>query len=691
METGETSQNGVLRDQPDPTPERSALVKKLLAEVKRDKEHWNPAFKQMRADKRFARKQLPNEVPNDERAKVNIIQRHLNQRKATLYAKNPRFVAERRPRLDYAVWDGKRSTLERAAAELDMAAKGGPPPAPETMQLMQDIQRAGAEQRLYDNIGKTMEVVLTYSVDEQQPPFKPQVKRAVLRTLTTGVGYAKLQYQRTLAKRPDSEAKLADITDRLANVERMRADQADGVADEYSEEIERLRLAEEALKAEQDIVVREGLVFGFPFSENVIPDRNCAQIAVGFPGARRVSERFLMTCDEIKEVYGVDIGTGAYTGYTMDKDGECVLSSDASTKKAMVFEVYDRKDGLKYVVCDGYGDFLEEPVAPDIGYIEPFFPYFPLIFNDLEDDENIFPESDVALLRSPQREINRKREGVRQHRIANRPLTVTRRGVLTEDEAKDLSSHPAHSVIELSGLSDGDQIDKVFAPFPKPGVDPNLYETATDISDVQMVVGSQEANLGGTGGDSATENSIAETSRLTSISSCIDDLDDWLSSIARAAGQVLLREMATETVTKIAGPGAVWPTLRAQDVAEEIFLKIEAGSSGRPNAAQDLANFERVAPTLVQLPGVNPEYLAKTLLKLVDSKVNYEEAITAGLPSITSMNRLAQPSTGDPATDPNAQGGEGADNAPNDDASTGGAQPSYQGEATAPGGGGAPA
>jgi hypothetical protein len=671
-----TSQNGILRGDPDVDDARRAHVAKVLDEVKRDEKKWQSAFNRMKKDSEFVRKQLPNETENDERAKVNIVQRHIQQRVATLYAKNPTFVTERRKRLEYAVWDGKKSTLDAAAQELD--ATGGDPTkaSPQTAALLADVSAAIQRMAMLDKIGQSLEIALAYSLDEQQPPFKPQLKQMVRRTLINTVGYCKLTFQRQLKKRPETEAKLADITDRLASIERLQADLADGEVEADSAEADELKIAQAQLQAEQDVVVREGLVFDFPRSTAVIPDRDCTQLTVGFPGARRVTERFLMTVDEIKEVYGVDIGT-SYQGYVCDNEGYSYRKSDSDAKRAKVFEVYDRKDYMKYVVCEGYHDFLSPPAPPECCYVEPFFPFFPLVFNPIDEENNIFPDSDVRLLMPLQKEMNRKREAIRQHRIANRPLNVVRKGLLSEDDAKNLSHHEAHDIIEIDGLDENSDVEKAFKPFPKPGVDPNLYETSTELSDMQLVVGAQEANLGGTSGDSATENSIAEQSRITAIQSAMDDLDDILSAIARAASQILLREMGPETIKKIVGPGAIWPELTAQDIAEEVWLKIEAGSSGRPNQAQDIANMERLMPFLIQMPGVNPEWLLKQLIKRVDPNISYEEAITAGIPSIITMNRAAQPATGDPATDPAQQGGEGAQNAPNDDQSAGGAQPSY--------------
>jgi hypothetical protein len=115
-----------------------------------------------------------------------------------------------------------------------------------------------------------------------------------------------------------------------------------------------------------------------------------------------------------------------------------------------------------------------------------------------------------------------------------------------------------------------------------------------------------------------------------------------------------------------------------------VFLKIQAGSSGRPNKAQDLANIERAVPILVQTPGINPEWLAKHTLRVLDPHIDLEEAYTAGLPSITAMNRQAQAGTGDPASDPNAQGGEGGDNQQAPNPGKGGPQASFQAQPGGP-------
>jgi hypothetical protein len=76
----------------------------------------------------------------------------------------------------------------------------------------------------------------------------------------------------------------------------------------------------------------------------------------------------------------------------------------------VVWEIYCRKDGLVYVVCDGYGDFLREPASPDI-FNERFYPWYALVFNECDDEKELFPPSDVRLMRDMQLEYNRCREG----------------------------------------------------------------------------------------------------------------------------------------------------------------------------------------------------------------------------------------------------------------------------------------
>jgi hypothetical protein len=227
-----------------------------------------------------------------------------------------------------------------------------------------------------------------------------------------------------------------------------------------------------------------------------------------------------------------------------------------------------------FAVCDGYPDFLKEPAEPDVK-IERFWTVVPLVFNDIESEDDLYPPSDVWVSRHMQKEYNSSRHGLSEHRIAARPRFAAPAGKLEEKDKSKLGSSDAFSVIELQGMTPGEKIDDILQRLPTPGVDPGLYETETTFADIQRTVGTQQADLGATGDATATETSIAENGRQTSNADNVDDLDTALTALARAMGQLMLLELDPMTVQEIAGPGAVWPA--QPPTREQIVKDLNAG------------------------------------------------------------------------------------------------------------------
>ena len=146
----------------------------------------------------------------------------------------------------------------------------------------------------------------------------------------------------------------------------------------------------------------------------------------------------------------------------------------------MSWEVYNRKDGLVYTLCDGYKDFLHEPSSPEV-YTDRFWPWFPLIINEIDHETHVFPPSDVKLIRDMQMEYNRSRQGMREHRRAARPKTVVASGMVDQEDLEKLSNHPDNAIIELNGLQPGQKVDDLLQAFRGPPIDPNLYEGRADV------------------------------------------------------------------------------------------------------------------------------------------------------------------------------------------------------------------
>ena len=627
---------------------RRALVSQLQARVRAAKKFHQKAFRQMNFDMEAVFRGYSKDAGwGDNKYVANILQRHVHQRTAALYSKNPKPVATRRQRLDYQHWDGKPESLAQARAEVAAALQVGMPPPMNSALVVQDYEQVQQSHTQLDRVAETLQLLFRYFMNEQTPTFKSSMKSLVRRVITTGVGFVKVGYEREMDRSPEVAAKISDVQAQVDHLRRIAEEAAEGEITKDDPEMEELMLSLESLNTEPMVAVQEGLLFDFPECDSVIVDPMCRNLR-GFVGANWIAHELYLRTDEVKEIYGKDVKQeflqydlkGNPTGESGEKRSFWTENKEEIRDGlALVWEIYDRQAGLQYVVCDGYKDFLTDPEAPPMK-LNSFWPIFALTFNELEHKDRLFPPSDIKLLSPMQHEYNRAREGLRQHRRANLPKYAVAPGALEEEDKELLKNPSPHSVLELQGLATGQKIGDVVQPFDQVGIDPGLYEVRSIFDDVQLTVGMQEASFGQISKGTATETSIAESSRVSALGANVDDLDNFMSEICRAAGQVLLLEMSGDEVRRIVGDGAVWPELSREVVLQEVWLEIEAGSTGKPNKAAELQNIERIIPFLIQIPGIDPKFLAKELLKRLDDKMDLDEAIAASMPSIVAMNQM---------------------------------------------------
>jgi hypothetical protein len=662
------------RDPPDVPASVTELVKDWLQKIEDAQSHWKETFAEMRECAKFsAGRQWPGQKKRgDDRYIANITLRHINQRVSSIYAKNPRVQAERAEKIWYLKWDGTPEMLQQA--QLAVAVAMGEPNTMAAIQqglmkapvmnaavakeIVAEAANIANQKQIADRTGKTLELVAQYSLDEPQPRFKLQAKQLVRRVLTCKVGYIKLGYQRILQPTPDIDARIKDATDRILELEALSADLADDVITADSKEAESLRLNLAALQEQKDIVLREGMMFCFPKAWSLIIDPNCTQLK-GFVGAEWIAEQYVFTPRQVQKIYGIDVGK-SFSAYKVDGRIDTRPKKE-TTSYCSVFEVYDLVGQVCFTVITGYPDFAKPPGEPDVA-MEQFHPYYSLTFNDTEDPDTIFPPSDVELIRPMALDYNRAREGLRQHRYANRPGTVIAKGVLEASVIDDFATHPMNGLIETN-LSKTDDISKVMVAKPTVPIDPKAYDTEQVFMDTQRVVGSQSADMGGPTGISATEVSVADASRVSSLQSNIDDLDECLTDVMRGTGQILFLYMSLKTVQDIAGPGASWPQMDRTQVAKETMLSVKAGSSGRPNKAGRMAAIEKIGPMLMQMPDIDPGKIAGFMIQELDENIDIDDFKKSGQPSIVAMNAQAGPNLS-PQAGGAAQAPAGALNAP---------------------------
>jgi len=699
---GDNVPDQVSKDAPPEATNSKAYIAWWQDRILSARLYHKDAFTRMMEDSRFVRGlQWDNQADvNDPRYVVNIAQSEVAASVATLYAKNPTFTAKRKPRQDFAIWDENPRTYEEAQmAVADAVQKaqmmppmlatgsdGLPTPVPvqpqmppDALALIKDVNEGRLRRQIYDRIARTLELLFDQQLMQQQPSFKREMKQLIRRVETVGVGYMKLGFQRLQDISPEASLRLSDLTSRLATMEALAAKvQGDGTGTDYQKEAEALRIMLKTLQESSTVVTREGLTVNFPRATALIIDPACTQLQ-GFLGARWIAEEFSLTACKIQEIYKKDVRTKA-SAYSRNRVDGASDPWAPNRKKGpndgrdwddtfRVWELYNIDTGAVMTICEGFDEYLREPSAPDVT-LEQFYPYYPLTFNDVEDESCIFPPSTVRLIRHQQQEVNRQKEALRQHRINSKPQYVTVSGVMSEEDRNNMEKAPAFAVIELTALERGQPVDQLLQQIKKHPIDPNMYDSNATFEDIRRITRRSDARIGGISKASATADSIAEDSRQGEDRSKADDLDDMLSAFARDAGTMLMMNMSKEQVTKLVGPGAMWPESDPAELLQDLYIDVEAGSSGRPNQALEVATFQRLFPILVQTPGIRPEWLAKTAIRMADSSIDFTEAYLEGAPSIQALNAMLQksvspqPSTGDPATDPQAQGAEGGNKTP---------------------------
>ena len=113
---------------------------------------------------------------------------------------------------------------------------------PAAVNIIQDYTNGKTQNKMLDNVAKTLENLFDYYMKEQQPAFKAQMKGLVRRVITTGVGYVKVGFQRDVDRAPEVAAKIADVQAQLDFMRRVAEEAAEGEIQKDDPQIEELML-----------------------------------------------------------------------------------------------------------------------------------------------------------------------------------------------------------------------------------------------------------------------------------------------------------------------------------------------------------------------------------------------------------------------------------------------------------------
>lgn len=611
----------------DDSPEamsRKAQVKRWLKRIKDAKRKHQPDFDRMVENMDFVAglQWKEQKTIKTDKYVVNLTLRTINQRVATLYARDPKASWTPRKRLNYQLWSGDMEEIQSAIQQSLISMQTGMGIAPETVALLNDFQAGRAHEALVKKICKTGEILYEYQQSNQEPKFKTQMKHLVRRVSVCGVGYIKPIFCRDYENELTQSETRLNLVDRAKMASRILERFQEGKVQDTEADMQKLRELVQSFDVgpmdPEATQVKEHVVFDFPQATSIIPDPNC-RILRGFVGARWIVEEFKFPVEFVNMFFEKDIQPGQdlkeygpdgqpieQTTNVLNSDG-----NDPDKTKMCLWQVYDLDTRGTFIVADGYKDYIMEPesVSP---MTRGFWQIVPVVFNDVEVTDGckagVFPPSDVDLIRHPQMEYNRIKNSIRRHRIANRPRGMYAEGTLGEEDLDAIQYSDDQEMVPLKGVAPGTDISKILVPLALTPISPELYDTNGVQEDVLLATGNQESNIGPAQPNvTATVGNIAEQSRISVSASDVDGLDDSLSDVAQITGEFMMKEFGDDTAKRIAGVGAILPQENREDFLNEIDICIQAASSGRPNKAIDVNNWERVVPLIIQASSMPPQ------------------------------------------------------------------------------------
>lgn len=633
-------------------PSVQADVRRWLKRIENAENKWCETFKEMRENMEFAcGYQWENQKTlRDPRYKTNMTNRMVNQKVATLYAKNPTIEVLPQKRLNYRLWDGKIETLTQAVEMAQQYQMQMLPVPMEIMALLSDVMQGQQYEETIKRVCDTLTIAAQRQLEIQKPDFKEQMKQLVRRVVICKVGYVRTIFcdDTSAAYKSVSSVEPQNLTsDRTARANRILDRIEKGDIDASDAEVQTLQSLALSLGAtqqgddEQDKLPQR-VEYDFLPATSVIPDERCRNLKE-FVGANWIAIKFPLPRSEINELFGVEVKSG-----TNDGDDEAqrkpnnVIEGETNQdddKDPIVdlFEVFDRKAKVRFFICKGYKGYVlpPEPLYPAVA---GFWPIDALTFNDVESDScsekaNLYPPSDVDLVRDAQMEWNRTRDALRDQRNANAPSYVTRKNALSDGDKQAIKNRVPNALLELESIPPEQEPGKFISILQVAAIDPAVYDTEPLAADMMLSSGMQEANMGAAQPNvTATVGTIAEQSRMTVAASNVDDLDDFLTRIAQKTVEMMLRAMSAETIEMLVGLGASWPEQDASTFLNEIAAKVKAASSGRPNKALQIANMQQLAPFLLTA-GANPKAVIRKVVETLDEDLDYTEFYPLPVPS----------------------------------------------------------
>lgn len=443
--------------------------------------------------------------------------------------------------------------------------------------------------------------------------LKERMKSNMRSVYATSEGWVKLTYQRDYKEDPIIRGRLNDAQDNIARIRRLIADAEDPAAAEADQEaaLAELNVQIKAMQEQVEVLARQGLVLDRVLSEDMLILDDTIKDFECYVDADALAMGVWFTQDRYKELFGWPedgAQTGTPTTYsapvskeTQDNAKNAQPKPDPqhySGKFVRVWEIWHKGSNTVYTWAEGLSTWCRDPYQPDkLG--SRWYPFFRQGWNLVDGSKDA--QSDVEMQMELQDEYNTTRTQYRDHRRDSMPVRVVRDGgSLTPEDVKKLSARRSRDTIVVTGTP-GHPITEDVHEFPNIAINPEVYETNTLRSEMEMVAGRGDASAGTVAtAKTATEAEILREGLMTRSSERQDINEDLIAEMAQYAAEILLQELTPQQVAQIAGKSAVqyWPKLDKNTIFDFIQIEIRAGSMGRPNRQQDRQQWTELFPVL---------------------------------------------------------------------------------------------
>lgn len=442
---------------------------------------------------------------------------------------------------------------------------------------------------------KTAEFMLTKIV-VKDARLKAQAKKLVRSAFGTSVGWLKASWQEKMGKDPLIANKIKDTQDNIARIQ-MLMDQANdpAIGSDHALKLAQLKEALGGLETQAEITIAKGIPLDFVMSEDVIVIDAAVRSVTDYLRAGAIAHRVWMTPD----AYQTRFGYRCKKGKTYSEQAGVMSGGDASDKSASllcVYEVWSQDDNRIFYLCDGEEGFCEPPSSPDWTG-KRWYPFFLCAFNEI--DGKFYPLSDVELTEKVIDEHNQTRDDAVRDRKACLPVNVVRKGgSLTDDDVKRITNREGSDVIMVEGVG-GQPLSNDMFIGTLGKMDPMAYDTSQSLADKERLLGGGDAPTGSIQkAKTATEAQILSNGLRGRAAERTDVLEDLLNELGPYALEIMLRKFSPQEVKALAGPEAEWPVLSIDDIFNLVTVEVRAGSTGKPDAAQEQERWIKLLPII---------------------------------------------------------------------------------------------